>query len=62
MSNSKLHKDIGRWKNTNININIRLRKFFNRSNFDFSELKEREIGIKEKIAENETKNQIIEIE
>lgn len=62
MSNSKLHKDIGRWKNTNININIRLRKFFNRSNFDFSELKEREIGIKEKIAENEMKNQIIEIE
>ena len=62
MSNSKLHKDIGLWKNTNININIRLRKFFNRSNFDFSELKEREIGIKEKIAENEMKNQIIEIE
>ena len=62
MSNSRLHKDIGRWKNTNIKINIRLRKFFNRSNFDFSKLKEREIGIKEKIAENEMKNQIIEIE
>jgi hypothetical protein len=65
MSNTYKHKGAGKYKNTDIHIS-RIHKsttlMWDRHNSDFGEDKERQLDIKEKIAEKEMKEEVRTVE